>query len=84
MNTLGGFDIRRNDMPFPSNNMEFTRLALGTKWAIGKKGRSFMGNVSRVVAGRNMGQASAVMAGFVWQFAVPRRRIGCGFKYLSN
>jgi len=71
MNTLGGFDMRRNDMPFPSNNMEFTRLALGTKWAIGKKGLSFMGNVSRVVAGRNMGQASAAMAGFVYQFAVP-------------
>jgi hypothetical protein len=71
MNTLGGFDIRRNDMPFPSNNMEFTRLALGTKWAIGKKGLSFMGNISRVVAGRNMGQSSAVMAGFVYQFDVP-------------
>lgn len=71
MNTLGGFDIRRNDMPFPSNNMEQTRIALGTKWALGKKGLSFMGNVSRVIAGRNMGQASALMAGLVWQFAVP-------------
>lgn len=71
MNTLGGFDMRRNDMPFPSNNMEQTRIALGTKWAIGNKGLSFMGNASRVIGGRNMGQASAVSAGLVWQFAVP-------------
>ncbi len=73
MNTLGGFDMRRNDMPFPSNNMEQTRIGLGAKWALGKQGLSFMGNVSRVVAGRNMGQASAAMAGLVWQFAVPRK-----------
>jgi hypothetical protein len=73
MNTLGGFDMRRNDMPFPSNNMEQTRIGLGAKWALGKQGLSFMGNVSRVVAGRNMGQASAAMAGLVWQFAVPMK-----------
>jgi len=73
MNTLGGFDMRRNDMPFPSNNMEQTRVGLGAKWALGKKGLSFMGNASRVVAGRNMGQASALTAGFVWQFAVPQK-----------
>jgi len=73
MNTLGGFDMRRNDMPFPSNNMEQTRVGLGAKWALGKKGLSCMGNASRVVAGRNMGQASALTAGFVWQFAVPQK-----------
>ena len=31
MNTLGGFDIRKNDMPFPSNKMNATRVGANFK-----------------------------------------------------
>jgi hypothetical protein len=68
MNTLGGFDIRRNDMPFLSNNMEASRIGLNWKLPVPKiAGMSWMGNATTTIAGRNMGQSHILMTGLVYQ-----------------
>ena len=71
MNTLGGFDMRRNDMPFLSNNMDVMRVGLNTKYPMPKSnGLSLMAGVNTVISGRNMGQSTSYNAGLVYQFLV--------------
>lgn len=63
-NTLGGFDIRRNDMPFPSNKMNSTMVGLNFKYTFKKvEGLSLIGGGNYTVAGRNVGQATMVNGG---------------------
>lgn len=63
-NTLGGFDITRNNMPFPSNKMNATTVGVNIKYNIqAVDGLSLIGNGSITVAGRNMGQASTISGG---------------------
>ncbi len=71
MNTVGGFDIRRNDMPFPSNNMDAVRLGVGAKWGIPKtNGLSAIVMANQTITGRNVGQSQNISAGLVYQFVV--------------
>jgi hypothetical protein len=57
--TLGGFDITRNNMPFPSNRMNAISIGAGFKYTfLPSHGLSLVGNASTVVAGRNVGQAT--------------------------
>ncbi len=64
MNTLGGFDIRKNDMPFPSNKMNSTMVGAHVKYSIAKiDGLSLNAEGGYTVAGRNVGQAASVDAG---------------------
>jgi len=70
MNTVGGFDMRRNDMPFLSNNMDVLRVGVNGKYLIpGTGGLSLLAAFHQVIAGRNAGKSSAIMAGLVYQFA---------------
>jgi hypothetical protein len=68
MTTLGGFDITRNNMPFPSNKMNATRVGLNLKYEFSKvvPGLSLIGGGNYVVAGRNVGQATTVNAGIFY------------------
>jgi hypothetical protein len=68
-NTLGGTDIRRNDMPFPSHNMDMTRIGtellyrpneLDNRWGISANG-------GYTIGGRNVGQSVFVGLGFTYQ-----------------
>jgi hypothetical protein len=71
MNTMGGFDMRRNDMPFLSNNMDVMRVGFNSKYPIPKtNGLSLLAGVNTVISGRNMGQSTGYMAGLVYQFLV--------------
>lgn len=74
MNTLGGFDIRRHDMPFPSNNMDVARASLNFQYYIpfaeGKQILSIIAAGSHVLSGRNMGQSTAFTGGLTYQFGV--------------
>ena len=57
MTSLGGFDIRRNDMPFPSNRMNATMVGGNIKYVVTKlSGLTLVGGGNYVVAGRNVGQ----------------------------
>jgi len=68
MNTIGGFDMRKNDMPFLSNNMEALRAGLNIKYLIPKTGGlSVMASGMHTLSGRNMGKATTIMAGLVYQ-----------------
>ena len=67
--TQGGFDIRKNDMPFPSNKMNAKRIGVNVKYTFHKKlsGLSAIANGNYVFDGRNVGQASGIMAGAFYQ-----------------
>ncbi len=65
--TYGGFDIRKNDMPFVSNQMNMTSLGAHIKYFL-----PFVANLEvvasadYVIAGRNVGQAQTYMGGFFY------------------
>jgi hypothetical protein len=72
MNTLGGFDIRRNDMPFPSNRMDATTVGAEGKYDLPwVDGLSLVGGGNYVVAGRNVGQSTSFDFGiyYIIEFA---------------
>jgi hypothetical protein len=62
--TDGGFDIRKNDMPFPSNKMNAARLGVNAKYTLNKPaGLSLIGGGNYVLKGRNVGQTSIFYTG---------------------
>ena len=65
--TFGGFDITRNNMPFPSNRMNATRVGFNVKYPIlFKRMLSLTGGATTTVAGRNMGQSTGFNAGIFY------------------
>jgi hypothetical protein len=74
MTTLGGFDIRKNDMPFPSNKMNATLAGVGFRYAFKKVNElSIVGDAAYVVAGRNVGQATSFSGGVFYAFSVSKK-----------
>lgn len=68
-NTLGGADIRRQDMPFVSNKMNAQRLGLLAMYYFPKpKNLAVRGSVHYTVNGRNVGQATTYLAGLLYTF----------------
>lgn len=66
-NTLGGFDITRNNMPFPSNEMDMTRVGFNFKYDMPFHPQlSLTGNVMTTIAGRNVGQSTGFNAGIFY------------------
>jgi hypothetical protein len=64
MNTLGGFDMRKNDMPFPSNKMNSTVVGAHVKHGFkAVRGLSLDLDGGYTVAGRNVGQSTSFDAG---------------------
>ncbi|MEO8568156.1 MAG: hypothetical protein ABI419_03445 [Ginsengibacter sp.] len=62
--TLGGFDITRNNMPFPSNRMNMTTVGANIKYTLKQYTHlSFLAGANYTLAGRNVGQASAFNVG---------------------
>ncbi len=67
--TLGGFDITRNNMPFPSNRMNATMAGVNVKCnPRALPGLSVMAGGSYVLAGRNMGQSLGISGGLFYIF----------------
>lgn len=67
--TLGGGDIRRQDMPFVSNRMDFAKvdgLVMYNLPAPRELGIRF--GTSHIVSGRNVGQSTAVTGGLFYTF----------------
>jgi hypothetical protein len=76
MTTLGGFDMRKNDMPFPSNEMNMTQAGVNVKYSSQRlKGLEITGGGRYVLDGRNAGQATTVYAGvfYLMDFASKRK-----------
>ncbi len=73
--TQGGGDIRRQDMPFVSNRMNFSRVGAWAKIPVARRDAlSIVGGYSYVVRGRNVGQSSAITAGVMYLFEFPWSR----------
>ncbi len=62
--TLGGFDIRKNDMPFVSNRMNSTMAGVNFKYSFVRlKGLELTAGGDYVLAGRNVGQSTTIHGG---------------------
>ena len=65
--TLGGGDIRRQDMPFVSNKMNLSRVDALVKYALPwVKGLQVQLAAAYIVSGRNVGQGTTLSAGFLY------------------
>jgi hypothetical protein len=71
LTTLGGHDIRRQDVGFPSNKMIFTRVGATLQYQI-PKFNSFgvLASGSYIVNGRNVGQSSVFSFGLLYRFGL--------------
>lgn len=57
--TLGGFDISKNNMPFPSNRMNATSVGVNVKYVVTPNHNlSVIAGGNTTVAGRNVGKAT--------------------------
>jgi hypothetical protein len=67
MYTFGGFDIRANDMPFVSNQMNMTSLGGHVKYFLPfVPNLELIGGADFVIAGRNVGQSQTYTAGIYY------------------
>jgi hypothetical protein len=67
--TLGGFDITRNNMPFPSNRMNATTAGVNLKYVLSALPElSIVAGGNTTIAGRNMGQATTVYGALFYVF----------------
>lgn len=67
--TLGGFDITRNNMPFPSNKMNMTKMGVSMKYEPAYvKGLTLIGGANTTLAGRNAGKSTGIQAGLFYIF----------------
>ena len=67
--TLGGFDITRNNMPFPSNKMNATTAGVNLKYTLKNFNKlSLLAGGNYTIAGRNVGESRAFNAGAFYAF----------------
>jgi hypothetical protein len=77
MTTQGGFDIRKNDMPFPSNKMDATMVGAHFKYNFTMvDGLSLTGGGNYTVAGRNVGQSKAFDIGVFYILDFSHKKAG--------
>jgi hypothetical protein len=75
MTTLGGFDITRNNMPFPSNRMNATTAGIYAKYTLKSyTNLAFIGQANFTIAGRNVGQSTAISGGIFYAFYVRKQK----------
>ncbi|RFZ84455.1 hypothetical protein DYU05_02215 [Mucilaginibacter terrenus] len=73
--SLSGFDITRNNMPFPSNKMNATAAGAIFKYMFQNiQGLEFTAGGNYVVAGRNVGQNLSAFGGVYYVFAVKKEK----------
>ena len=73
--TLGGFDITRNNMPFPSNRMNATTVGVNVKYVLPSLPQlSIVAGGNTTVAGRNMGQATTVYGSFFYVLDLTKKQ----------
>jgi hypothetical protein len=67
--SLGGFDITRNNMPFPSNKMKATTIGVNFKYVLPPLPQlSIVVGGDATIAGRNVGQSTMVYGSFFYVF----------------
>jgi hypothetical protein len=74
--TEGGGDIRRQDMPFVSNRVNFSRVSAMAMYPIPKiNAIAFQFEVGRIVDGRNVGQSTTFMFALLYSHAAHGGRL---------
>jgi len=74
--TLGGGDIRRQDMPFVSNRMNFSRIGGMVSVPIpGLRTLAVQVQYGYTIAGRNVGQSSTLTTGLFYRLPVGGRAV---------
>jgi len=75
LRTLGGGDIRRQDAPFISNRMNFSRVSGMVMYPMpgSLHNLSYQFMYGYVVDGRNVGQSSTITSGFQYTFHLDRK-----------
>jgi hypothetical protein len=74
MNTLGGFDIRKNDMPFPSNKMNSSTIGAHVKYTLPFYTHlELLADGNYVVYGRNVGQSAGFGIGAYYIFSFKQK-----------
>ena len=72
--TTGGGDIRRQDMPFVSNRMNFSKVGGMVMYPIPKlQGLAVQLSYAYTLNGRNVGQATTFTAGLLYLFGSSRQ-----------
>ncbi|MEI9944014.1 MAG: hypothetical protein WDN26_07290 [Chitinophagaceae bacterium] len=72
--TLGGFDMTRNNMPFPSNRMNATSVGVNVKYNMPFHPQlSVVGGGSYTISGRNMGKATTVYGSLFYVFDLSKK-----------
>jgi hypothetical protein len=67
--TLGGGDIRRQDMPFPSNRMNFIKLGGMVMYPVPTlRPLAFQVSYAYTATGRNVGQGQSFTTGLFYTF----------------
>jgi Putative MetA-pathway of phenol degradation len=67
--TQGGGDIRRQDMPFVSNRMNFSRVSGMVMYPIPTlRDLAFQFSYAHTIDGRNVGQATTITTGLLYRF----------------
>ncbi len=79
--SIGGFDIRKNDMPFPSNRMNMTSVGWNLRYRIKSLAAlELTAGYDHVVAGRNVGQSSMFHGGVSYIFGLSKSKDQVGYK----
>ena len=74
--SLGGFDIRKNDMPFPSNRMNMTSIGGNLRYRLKSfYGLEFSAGDDYVVSGRNVGQSNMIHGGITYIFGLTPKKV---------
>jgi hypothetical protein len=86
MTTLGGFDIRRNDMPFSSKRMNSTSLGAHVKYTFPFDTHiAVVGGGDWVLTGRNVGQSLDFNVGAFYAFYLkPREKNAPNHSSINN
>jgi len=75
VNTIGGFDITKNNMPFPSNNMDATLAGGVFKYMFQSiAGLELTAGGNYVLKGRNVGQNLSVFGGVYYVFSLKKNK----------
>jgi hypothetical protein len=73
--TQGGFDITRNNMPFPSNRMNATTAGVNLKYVLKRlPSLALTGGANYVIAGRNIGQSLTVNGGVFYVLDLTKKQ----------
>jgi len=74
--TLGGFDITKNNMPFPSNKMNATTAGVNVKYIVvpGRNELSLVAGGNTTISGRNVGQSTGCYGSIFYVFDFNRQK----------